>query len=127
MLEAEASHLYELAPRLNLKNNTEALNPQFYTLAKNDKNTLHVLKIMGNIELFRNIISEKMPALVAHIYRNINNDTHCKTMSLVHSAKQMTHIMSLSINQSINLFRYTQKAYSSQNHNSKSIHIMCNG
>jgi len=29
--------------------------------------------------------------------------------------------------QSINLFRYTQKAYSSQNHNSKSIHIMCNG
>jgi len=32
-----------------------------------------------------------------------------------------------SINQSINLFRYTQKAYSSQNHNSKNIHIMCNG
>ena len=29
------------------------------------------------------------------------------------------------LNQSINLFRYTQKAYSSQNHNSKSIHIMC--
>jgi len=49
MLEAEASHLYELAPRLNLKNNTEALNPQFYTLAKNDKNSLHVLKIMGTL------------------------------------------------------------------------------
>ena len=31
-----------------------------------------------------------------------------------------------SINQSINLFRYTQKAYRLQNHNSKSIHIMCN-
>jgi len=34
---------------------------------------------------------------------------------------------SMSINQSINLFRYTLKAYSSQNHNSKNIHIMCNG
>jgi len=32
----------------------------------------------------------------------------------------------ISINQEINLFRYTQKAYSLQNHNSKSIHIMCN-